>query len=317
MGTSNDVPVTGLHTPVLYQHVLAALPLRADGRYIDGTVGAAGHAVGILEKSSPNGLLLGLDRDPQALQLAEKRLGEYGERVNLRQASFASLDQIAYELNWDKVEGVLLDLGLSSMQLDDGARGFSFRLDGPLDMRFDPSQSLTAEEIVNTSSEQYLTTIISNYGEESKARRIARAIVATRPFTSTRELAQAIEDVSPRGKRGLHPATKTFQALRIAVNDELKTLELGLHAGMKMLNPGGRMVVISFHSLEDRIVKDFFRTESKDCICPPDVLECRCGHQASMKVITKKPITPSEEEIQQNPRSRSAKLRIGERLNLA
>ncbi len=317
MGASNDVASTGGHTPVLYQHVLAALLLRADGCYIDGTVGAAGHAHGILKSTAPDGYLLGLDRDPHALALAAERLSEFGARVSLHQASFAEIDEVAHKLNWQNVDGILLDIGLSSMQLDDGSRGFSFRLEGPLDMRFDPTQSLTAEELVNTTSEQALTTIISKYGEEPRARTIARTIIAARPLESTSQLADVIKRTTKRSKRGIHPATRTFQALRIAVNDELDALERGLEAAVRLLTPGGRIVVITFHSLEDRIVKQFFRHESQDCICPPETLECRCGHKAKLRVITKKPIRPDDEEIHRNPRSRSAKMRTAERIKLA
>jgi 16S rRNA (cytosine1402-N4)-methyltransferase len=317
MGASRDVASTGGHTPVLYQHVLAALPLRADGHYIDGTVGAAGHAFGILKSTAPDGSLLGLDRDPHALALAAERLSEFGARASLRQASFSEIDEVAHELNWENVDGILLDIGLSSMQLEDGSRGFSFRLEGPLDMRFDPAQSLTAEELVNTTSEQALANIISKYGEEPRARTIARAIIAARPLDSTLQLADVIKRTTKRPKRGIHPATRTFQALRIAVNDELDALERGLEAAVRLLTPGGRIVVITFHSLEDRIVKQFFRHESQDCICPPETLECRCGHKAKLRVITKKPVRPDDEEIQRNPRSRSAKMRIAERIELA
>jgi 16S rRNA (cytosine1402-N4)-methyltransferase len=317
MGASDDVASTGGHTPVLYQHVLAALPLRADGHYIDGTVGAAGHAFGILKSTAPSGSLLGLDRDPHALGLAAERLSEFGARASLHQASFAEIEEVAHRLNWQNVDGILLDIGLSSMQLEDGARGFSFRLEGPLDMRFDPTQSLTAEELVNTTSEQALTSIISKYGEEPRARTIARTIIAARPLTSTLQLADVIKRTTKRSKRGIHPATRTFQALRIAVNDELDALERGLEAAVRLLTPGGRIVVITFHSLEDRIVKQFFRQESQDCICPPESLECRCGHKAELRIITKKPIRPEDEEIQSNPRSRSAKMRVAERIKLA
>jgi 16S rRNA (cytosine1402-N4)-methyltransferase len=317
MGASNDVASTGGHTPVLYQHVLAALPLRADGHYIDGTVGAAGHAFGILKSTSPDGSLLGLDRDPHALALAAERLSEFGTRASLHQASFAEIDEVARKSNWQNVDGILFDIGLSSMQLEDSSRGFSFRLEGPLDMRFDPAQSLTAEELVNTTSEQALTNIISKYGEEPRARTIARTIIAARPLTSTLQLADVIKRTTKRPKRGIHPATRTFQALRIAVNDELDALERGLAAAVSLLAPGGRIVVIAFHSLEDRIVKQFFRQESQDCICPPESLECRCGHKAELRIITKKPIRPDDEEIQRNPRSRSAKMRVAERIKLA
>jgi len=317
MGASDDDANTGGHTPVLYQHVLAALPLRADGYYIDGTVGAAGHAFGILTSTAPDGALLGLDRDPNALAIAAERLSEFGARASLHQASFAEIDIVAKKMDWQSVDGILFDIGLSSMQLEDGSRGFSFQREGPLDMRFDPTQSLTAEELVNTTSEQALTSIISKYGEETRARKIARAIITARPLKTTLQLADVIKGASKRPKRGIHPATLTFQALRIAVNDELDALERGLEAAVGLLTPGGRIVVISFHSLEDRLVKQFFRRESKDCICPPEALACQCGHKAMLKVITKKPIYPDDEERQRNPRSRSAKMRIAERIKLA
>ncbi|HHH82881.1 MAG TPA: 16S rRNA (cytosine(1402)-N(4))-methyltransferase RsmH [Chloroflexi bacterium] len=317
MSASADASSSAGHTPVLYQPVLTALKLSPDGCYIDGTVGAGGHAEGILEGSAPNGCLLGLDRDPQALETAARRLSRFGERVMLRQGSYADMAAQAAALGWPEVDGILLDLGLSSLQLGDPARGFSFRQDGPLDMRFDPSQGLTAHDLVNEWDQSALAGVIFRYGEEPKARAIARAIVAARPIRTTLELAEVIE-AAVGGRRGkIHPATRTFQALRIAVNQELEQLERGLSAAVGLLKPGGRLVVISFHSLEDRMVKTFFRRESQDCICPPDLPACRCAHVATLRLVTRKPIRPSDEEVRANPRARSARLRVAERLVVA
>ncbi|MGD8730372.1 MAG: 16S rRNA (cytosine(1402)-N(4))-methyltransferase RsmH [Anaerolineales bacterium] len=317
MAASADAASAGEHTPVLYQNVLTALPLRAAGRYIDGTVGAGGHAFGILQGTTPGGLLLGCDRDPHALQIAAQKLEAFKERVILRQGSYELMRTYALEIGWESVDGILLDLGLSSMQLDTAERGFSFQREGPLDMRFDPHAERKASDLVNQLSVEELAEILWRYGEENRSRKIARAIENARPLATTTELAQLISDTVGRSKRGLHPATKTFQALRIAVNDELAVLERGLEAGTELLHAGGRMVVISFHSLEDRIVKRFFRRESKDCICPPETPICVCDHKAKLKIITPKPIRPGEEEIEANPRSRSAKMRVAERLPLA
>jgi len=280
---------------------------------VDGTLGAGGHAAGLLAGSEPGGQLLGLDVDPQSLGLALQKLTPFGERAWLKKASYTSLPGQLAELGWDSVDGILLDLGASSMQFDTPERGFSFLADGPLDMRFDPSNPLTAAEIVNKWPEQELADLLFRYGEESSARRIARAIVAARPVGGTRQLAAVIERVQPR--RGPHhPATLSFQALRIAVNGELESVEKILPLAVQALGPGGRLAVISFHSLEDRLVKEYFRRESKDCICPPRQPICTCGHKASIKEITRRPITPTEAEINQNSRARSAKLRVAEKL---
>ena len=280
---------------------------------MDGTLGAGGHAAGLLAGSEPEGQLLGLDVDPQALGLARQKLASFGERALLKKASYTSLPGQLAELGWVSVDGILLDLGASSMQFDTPERGFSFLADGPLDMRFDPSNPLTAAEIVNEWPEHELADLLFRYGEEPAARRIARAIVAARPVGGTRQLAVAIERVQPR--RGPHhPATQTFQALRIAVNGELESVEKILPLAVQALGPGGRLAIISFHSLEDRLVKEYFRRESKDCICPPRQPICTCGHKASIKEITRRPITPTEAEINQNSRARSAKLRVAEKL---
>ena len=280
---------------------------------MDGTLGAGGHAAGLLAASEPGGRLLGLDVDPQALDLASQNLAPFGERACLKKASYTSLPASLALLGWDSVDGILLDLGASSMQFDTPERGFSFLADGPLDMRFDPSNPLTAAEIVNTWPEDELVDVLFRYGEERASHRIARAILQARPVSGTRSLAIVIEKAL--GRRGPHhPATQTFQALRIAVNDELESLEKTLPLAEQALSAGGRLAVISFHSLEDRRVKEFFRLESRDCICPPRQPVCTCGHKASLKEITRRPITPTEEEINRNSRARSAKLRVAEKL---
>ncbi|MBI4732945.1 MAG: 16S rRNA (cytosine(1402)-N(4))-methyltransferase RsmH [Chloroflexi bacterium] len=309
------------HPPVLYKELIHALRPKSGGRYVDGTLGAGGHAAGILTASEPGGQLLGLDVDPQALALAGRILAPFGERARIRQASYATLNEQFADLGWDSVDGILLDLGASSMQFDTPERGFSFLQDGPLDMRFDPSRPLTAANIVNQWPEQELADLIYHFGEEPASRRIARAIVAARPVRGTRDLAAVIERVQPR--RGPlrrvqggahHPATQTFQALRIAVNDELASVEKALPMAVQALSRGGRLAVISFHSLEDRLVKEFFRRESRDCLCPPRQPICTCGHKATITEVNRRPITPSEEETRNNSRARSAKLRIAEKL---
>ncbi len=301
------------HEPVLYNEIIHALRPTSGGRYIDGTVGAGGHAAGLLLNSSPTGLLLGLDVDPRALDLARQKLAPFGERALLKRASYTSLPEQLDSLGWDSVDGILLDLGASSMQFDAPERGFSFLAGGPLDMRFDPANPLTAGQIVNTWPEWELADLIYHYGEERASRRIAKAIVRNRPIEGTEELAGVIG--AAVGRHGPHhPATQTFQALRIAVNGELDSIEKVLPMAVQALNPGGRLAVISFHSLEDRLVKEYFRQESRDCICPPGQLVCTCGHKASIKEIVRKPITPDEAEIKENPRARSAKLRLAEKL---
>ncbi len=280
---------------------------------MDGTVGAGGHAAGLLQGSGPSGQLLGLDVDPRALDLARQKLAPFGERATLKRASYASLPEQLDFLGWDRVDGILLDLGASSMQFDFPERGFSFLADGPLDMRFDPANPLTAGQIINTWPEADLAELIYRYGEDRSSRRIARAIVRNRPIRTTLELAAVIE--AAVGRHGPHhPATQTFQALRITVNGELESIEQILPLAVQALNSGGRLAVISFHSLEDRLVKEYFRQESRDCICPPGQPVCTCGHKASIKEIVRRPITPTEAEIKENPRARSAKLRIAEKL---
>jgi len=280
---------------------------------VDGTLGAGGHAAGLLAGSEPGGLLLGMDVDPHAIALARQNLAPFGERTWLILASYTSLPVHLAKMGWNSVDGILLDLGASSMQFDTPERGFSFIADGPLDMRFDPSNSLTAAEIVNQWPEVELARIIFQYGEEPASRRIARSIVAARPITGTRQLAAVIEQVHPR-RGSHHPATQAFQALRIAVNDELGSIERVLPLAVQALGSGGRLAVIAFHSLEDRLVKRFFQRESRDCICPPELPGCTCGHTAVIR-IPRRMITPTEEEIKNNPRSRSAKLRVAEKID--
>jgi 16S rRNA (cytosine1402-N4)-methyltransferase len=296
------------HVPVLYEEVLAGLQLVTGGFYVDGTVGAGGHAAGILQATAPDGRLLGLDVDPRALETSRQRLAPFGGRVMLVRSNYARIEKQVAALGWGPANGVLLDLGVSSMQLTHPERGFSFQTVGPLDMRMDPTSSLTAADLVNTLSQRNLADLIYRYGEEPASRAIARAIVDARPLRTTTELAETVARVVKR--RRIHPATRTFQALRIAVNDELRRLEEGLIAAVAVLKPGGRLAVIAFHSLEDRTVKKFFVQESQDCICPPETMVCTCGHHATVSVLTRKPIRPGAEEMARNPRSRSAKLRI-------
>ena len=286
---------------------------RNGGDYVDGTLGAGGHARGILEACAPDGRLLGLDVDPQALAVARKTLAPYEHRIHLAQASYASLSDQLKKIGWEAVDGIVLDLGASSMQFDTPERGFSFLQDAPLDMRFGPHVPQTADDLVNKLSERELADLIYRYGEERDSRKIARAIIRARPLHTTRELVSAIESVSPRRGNRLHPATRTFQALRIAVNEELDSIEAVLPQAVAALKPGGRLAVISFHSLEDRIVKDFMREQSRDLVNPPYERIYETERKATLKEVNRKPITPSDEEIQDNPRARSAKLRIAEK----
>ena len=305
-----DVP----HIPVLLAEVISSLQVRPAGLYVDGTVGAGGHAIGILEASAPDGRLLGLDVDPQAIAISRRRLQPFGERVTLARASYVSIKTQLDVLGLGDADGVLLDLGLSSMQLERPERGFSFQETGPLDMRFDPEATHKAAELVNTLPEDELADLIYRYGEEPASRRIARAIVSARPIQTTTELAEIVSHVVRRHK--IHPATQTFQALRVAVNDELACLRAGLSSAMAALGPEGRLAVISYHSLEDRIVKRFFAREAQDCICPPEALVCDCGHRATLEIVTRKPVRPSNHEVAQNARSRSARLRVAAKLDV-
>jgi 16S rRNA (cytosine1402-N4)-methyltransferase len=305
------------HQPVLYHEVLEYLAPVSGGKYVDGTLGAGGHARGVLENTAPDGRLLGLDLDPEALVIARQRLLTFGERAVIRQASYRQAAAILQDMKWVPVQGILLDLGVSSMQIDQGRRGFSFMENGPLDMRFDPYKGPSAADLVNNCSETELARIIWEYGEERYSRRIARAIVDARPLRTTAELAKLVSRCVPGHAEKIHPATRTFQALRIATNQELEAIKASLPELVNILAPGGRIAVISFHSLEDRIVKRFFKRESRDCICPPEQPICTCQHQAALTILTKKPIRAKEKEQTENPRARSAKLRAAEKRPVA
>ena len=301
------------HTTVLLKETIEALDVQEGGRYIDCTVGGGGHAVAILESSSPGGQLLGIDADPEAVKTTRARLEAFGRSVLIVNNNFVNLEAICVKHDYTPVHGILFDLGLSSLQLNGGDRGFSFQQDAPLDMRFNPQQSVTAADIVNNSSESELAYTIRTYGEESFSYRIAHSIIRERPLKTTTELVKLIEKIVPR-KGKIHPATRTFQALRIAVNHELENLEAALRQAVRLLGFRGRLVVISYHSLEDRIVKRFMQQESKSCICPPGTPSCVCRHITSLKMVNRRVIIPSAEEVKRNPRSRSARLRVAERI---
>jgi len=323
------------HVPVMLEEVLRFLHPVPGGLYIDGTLGGGGHTAAILAQSAPDGRVLGIDTDEQALQRVRARLSPFVEsgRLVLAHGNFADMGRIANENGFAVVQGVLLDLGFSSDQMDNPQRGFSFGADGPLDMRLDQTLELSAVDLVNDASEQELAAIFWKYGEEKRSRQIARRIVREReqePITRTAQLAKIAAAGVPFKSGTIHPATRVFQALRIAVNQELERLETVLPqildllhvpernmAGQESLESGGRMAVIAFHSLEDRIVKDFMRHEATDCICPPRMPVCICGHKARLRILTAKPLTPGIAETGQNPRARSAKLRVAEAVKSA
>ncbi|MFH1383201.1 MAG: 16S rRNA (cytosine(1402)-N(4))-methyltransferase RsmH [Chloroflexota bacterium] len=304
-----------VHIPVLVKETLEALAVQPGGRYIDGTLGTGGHAAAILERSSPGGQLLGIDADPEAINIARGKLATFGDSAILVNDNFANLNAICFKYDFVPVHGILFDLGLSSLELG-SSRGFSFQTDAPLDMRFDPNQKTTAGEIVNTYSEAELAHLLRTYGEESLSQPIARRIVQERPIRTTLQLARLIERVAGHRRGRINPATRTFQALRIAVNNELEHLKTALKQAVGLLGYRGRLVVISYHSLEDRIVKQFMHEESRDCICPPGAPVCTCGHQAALRLVNKRVITPTPDEINLNPRCRSAKLRAAESLSI-
>jgi len=281
---------------------------------VDCTLGAGGHSAGILEASKPDGVVLGIDLDKSALEITRKQLADFGRRLYCRHGTYADLSNHLGAIEWGCVDGIILDLGLSSMQLDTPERGFSFNKEAPLDMRFDTSQETSAADLVNHLEEAELEKILRDFGEEPFSRRIARAIVRQRPIHSTTHLASVVVKAAGTRRKGIHPATRTFQALRIAVNREMEALEKGLREAVKNLCPGGRLAVISFHSLEDRRVKQYFQKESRGCLCPPGQPVCTCNHQAVLRILTKKVIKPSMEEIERNPRARSAKLRAAEKM---
>jgi 16S rRNA (cytosine1402-N4)-methyltransferase len=302
------------HTPVLLEQTIEALKVQPGGRYVDCTVGQGGHATAILKRSYPGGQLLGLDADPQAVKAAQFALREYEKSVLLVSENFNRLEEVCSKYNFRPVHGILFDLGMSSIQIADEGRGFSFQKDAPLDMRFSPNQELTAAHIVNNFPENDLAMLIGSYGEERRSRRIARCIVKNRPIQTTSELARIVAG-AVNGKRGkIHPATKTFQALRIAVNREMENLKSALGQAVGLLGFGGRLAVISFHSLEDRIVKEFLSREAKGCICPPETPVCTCGHTPRLRLVSKGVIKPTMDEIKANPRSRSARMRVAERI---
>ncbi|MEX2010675.1 MAG: 16S rRNA (cytosine(1402)-N(4))-methyltransferase RsmH [Chloroflexota bacterium] len=308
------------HLPVLVDEVVTMLAPAPGSLQIDATVGGGGHTERILEATDPDGRLLGLDADGAAIARVGRLLDRFGDRLVLRQANFRELDTVALAAGFGAVDGLLFDLGLSSFQLADAERGFGIRTGGPLDMRFDPRRGVPAAELLATLDAAELTALFRRYGEEPQAPRIARAIVEARrtaPVQTAEELAALVELVAPRtppGRRRIHPATRVFQALRIAVNEELEALEAGLSAAVDLLRPGGRLVVLSYHSLEDRIVKRFFQTERRGCVCPPELPICACGRNPRLRLVTKPSLTPRPEEIAANPRARSARLRAAERL---
>ena len=305
------------HIPVLLDEVLQGLDPHPGHRFIDATIGAGGHTEAILKATAPNGRVLALDADPAALNIARQRLAPYSHRIHFANANFDQVARIAHSHNFIPVQGILLDLGLSSVQLSAAERGFSFQSEGPLDMRYDPSSPTTAADLVNNLPQDELADMLYRFGEEHRSRSIARAIVAARPLNTTRELANVVaRAVGGRRQARIHPATRTFQALRIAVNDELGVLRSALSQTTTLLAPKGRLAVISFHSLEDRIVKSFFAQESRECICPPEQPMCTCNHRATLRIITRKPITARSHEVSVNPRARSAKLRVAERLEV-
>ncbi|HHV93908.1 MAG TPA: 16S rRNA (cytosine(1402)-N(4))-methyltransferase RsmH [Firmicutes bacterium] len=309
------------HVPVLAQEVIDNLVWRQDGIYVDATVGGGGHARLLLERAGPEARLIAIDQDPNALAAAKQTLGDKAAQVVFIHSNFLHIERIVTELQCEPVDGILFDLGVSSPQLDAAERGFSYRHDAPLDMRMDPSSPVTAADLLATLTEEELAKILLEYGEERWARRIARFIVEERrrsPIMTTGHLVDVIKAAIPKGARsaGPHPARRTFQALRIAVNRELEVLERALVDAIKLLRPRGRIAVISFHSLEDRIVKQTFARLAAGCTCPPELPVCICGKQAELRILTRKPIVPTEREIADNPRARSAKLRVAEKVLL-
>lgn len=303
-----------VHTPVLVEEVIEALDVHPGKRYIDCTLGGGGHSTAILSRCQPGGALLGIDADPEAISLAQHNLYDYFESSVIINDNFYNLEYICSQTGFSQADGILFDLGLSSLQLSSAERGFSFQLSGPLDMRFNPDEQLTAADIVNRMPEAKLAQLILIYGEEPQANRIAKSIVNNRPIADTADLASIIASTIGENFGKIHPATKTFQALRIAVNRELDHLTSALEQTLNCLAPGGRIAVISYHSLEDRIVKNFMLRETRTCICPPNLPECRCHHEPRLELVSKHPITPSESEIEKNPRSRSAKLRVARKI---
>lgn len=306
------------HVSVLLDETIAGLNIKPDGIYVDGTLGGGGHAYEVLKRLSPKGRLIGIDQDGEALQAAGERLKEFEDKVTLVRDNYCEIERVLKDLNIEKVDGIVLDIGVSSYQLDNLERGFSYKSDAPLDMRMDTRQVLTAADVVNTYSENELFKIIKDYGEDKFAKNIAKHIVLARkdkPFETTKELSEVIKRAIPMKvqAKGGHPAKKTFQAIRIEVNRELTVLKESIDKMIEHLNPDGRICIITFHSLEDRIVKMKFRENENPCTCPPDFPVCVCGKKSKGKVVTRKPIIPSDEEIKVNKRAKSSKLRIFER----
>jgi 16S rRNA (cytosine1402-N4)-methyltransferase len=305
------------HTPVLLQEAVDLLAPKAGGVYVDGTLGAGGHATEILKRSAPDGILIGLDQDAEAIVRCKTTLAVFGSRVIIRQANYRELPEVLAELGFESIDGVLLDLGVSWFHLKTPERGFSFMLDGPLDMRMDRNGRQTAADLVNSLPRNELAKIIREYGEEKRAGAIAKAIEKARArgsITNTVQLAEIISSVfPPYPPRRIHPATLTFQALRIAVNDEMDVLREGLESIIPLVKPGGRLAIITFHSLEDRIVKQTFVAAAKDCVCPPKMPVCVCGKKPELRVLTHRPMTAGPEETDRNPAARSAKLRAAEK----
>lgn len=307
------------HTTVLLNEAVDGLKIKANGRYVDCTLGGAGHSLLIATELNENGRLYSFDQDEQALTAAQEKLDKFSDKVELIKSNFIHIKRELANRGVSNVDGILFDLGVSSPQLDEEERGFSYRYDSPLDMRMNREQDLTAEIIVNTWNEERLVNIIFQYGEEKFSRRIARKIIeyrANKRIETTGELVDIIKDAIPAPARrtGPHPAKRTFQAIRIAVNDELNVFESALEDAIELLKPGGRVAVITFHSLEDKICKNIFTKLAQGCVCPPDFPICSCGNIPKLKIITRKPIIPSDEELEGNPRARSAKLRIAEKL---
>jgi len=305
---------TDFHQPVLVQEMLDHLLPHDGGTYLDATVGEGGHALAILNASVPGGRVLGIDRDSRSLNRASERLSRFGSRFFSVQASYSHMAEVCQSRGISQIDGVVADLGFSSRQIEGEGYGFSFLRDEPLDMRYDQYQSLTAKDIVNGYDHEELASVIFRYGEEPRSRPIAREIIRSRPMNSTGELSQAVARAMGPSRRRINPATRTFQALRIAVNSELDHLVVGLSEAIDLLIPSGKLVVISYHSLEDRIVKERFGEEAAGCICPPKLPECICEHQPRVRNLTRKVVKPSWEEVAQNPRSRSARMRVAQRL---
>lgn len=306
------------HISVLLDETIDGLDIKPDGIYVDGTLGGGGHSYEILKRLSPKGRLIGIDQDGEALKAAGERLKEFENQITLVRSNYCEIDKVLKELNVEKVDGILLDIGVSSYQLDNLERGFSYKSDAPLDMRMDTRQELTAVDVVNTYSENELFKIIKDYGEDKFAKNIAKHIVLARkekPLETTKELSEVIKRAIPMKvqAKGGHPAKKTFQAIRIEVNQELTVLKESIDKMIDLLKPNGRICIITFHSLEDRIVKTKFRENENPCTCPPNFPVCVCGKKSKGKVITRKPIIPSEDEIEENKRAKSSKLRIFER----